>query len=155
MIMTSMNNHFDVFERLGEIEKQTSILVEEKSKLCECALTDFELVPELCKWFSDTYPCENVTSTRHLAVHRRRFVFLALLLYSPESLHLRKSTPPGLRETLASVCFGVKPCVISNDIPKIASEYKIYPNLRKQLQAIYHELMKRWGDVIAERTKRQ
>ncbi len=112
--------------------------------MCKNTLADFELIPEFYKWYCDAYPSENVTSRKQITSHRRLFVFQMLLLYSPESLQAKKRMPPGLREKLSSVYTEIKPCVISNDISVVVSDYKFYQDFKDQVQLIYGELMKRW-----------
>lgn len=131
-----MEHEFSSIFELREIYRMKDELSYKENALSKPILTDYSLLPQIYKLFSE----KCIHESRISVTDRMKFIFIALFLYAPSSLAGRKM-PDGLRAALSSLFPSLSPCVLSNNKKQTVFFYEIYKRYGEELDAAYRKIM--------------
>ena len=101
-------------------------------------LTDFNLVPKLHKLFLETFANHKEVNTVY---YRKKFLWVILFLYFPETLAGIERLPLGIRPILAK-CFNLNSKnTISDNLDGLMQLYNTYRDFRRHTSIFYERIM--------------
>lgn len=134
-----------VFSQIVEIRSirdQKARLSERERELTKPMLTDLDMIPTLYDWFKEIISQKE--TFRANVSQRKKFIFIMLILYSPNTLANGKMKR-GLRDRLVDV-FGLNSkSTISDNLNGLYISYQLYKYFRQDIHRIYTEIMNRLG----------
>lgn len=135
-----MEIKLDNVTRLIEINRSRMELKEEKARLSEPILKDWDKIPAIYEEFARIMEREDIT----LPTQRKKFLFIILYLCCPNVLAGEKM-PVGLRDILADTMSINARSVVSTDCSEVTMYYKHYSSFRNDVQRIFSELSGKFG----------
>lgn len=109
-------------------------------------LTDYSLLPGIFNIFQKYFHDRGVTDVVGNVYYRKKFLFVALCLFSPRSLHGGK-LHIGLRNTLAEI-LKMKSTPVSDNCQNLIIYYSSYRDFKKDTDAIIAEVLKEYRGYI-------
>lgn len=134
---------FSKIIELKAIREQKSRLSEREKELAKPLLKDLSLLNLLYQWFNEISSCKESQKERML--QRKKFIFIALSLYSPSTLAGDKMRI-GLRDELCKVLEINEKSTLSKSLNNIAFYYQMYKYFRLDIDVICTEILKRLRD---------
>lgn len=117
--------------RLREIAEMRRALDVEEADLVSPLVNDCRLIPKLYKWY------EANATERDAVMFRKKFVFLALCLFSMRTLtgcRMPKGMRAKLKQIFPDLASG---CSISNYMRNLVVEYLYYPDFHEDIDRLY------------------
>lgn len=110
------------------------------------ALDDLSLLPAIYEAYLSVFRRKGCEQRATKAYHRKKFLLVALYLYSPKTLAGGKMRV-GLRDRMADL-FGLNGrTAISDNCSNLLLSYNHYADFRKDVEEIYSEVVKTIGEV--------
>ena len=133
-----MRASIDLIEELTFIKQKKASIIQQEQELSKPILTDYSQVGRIYDWFKNLP--EDLLLTRQDSVHKRQFLFIIILLFSPSFL-VGDKLKRGLRNELTKV-FGFRsPSAVSNLGADVLCWYKSYQGFREKTNKIYQKLL--------------
>lgn len=129
-----------MFSKIAEIEsirEYKAQLSKREAELTKPMLTDLNLIFTIYEWFKELLGDKCVK-----VYQRKKFIFIILFLYCPESLaggRIKK----GLREKIGEVIGMKSKSIISNNLNGIVFSYRLYKYFKQDIDSLYAEIAKR------------
>ena len=98
-------------------------------------LTNVTLMGTLYEWYKEVYPHEHTGSRETNTRFNLCFIFIVLLLYSPQVL-IGSKIKFGIRDELASI-LQYSPCTISGYLQKVEFFYERYKDYKETIDFCY------------------
>lgn len=140
-----------MISELKSIRRQRMKLTERERELTTPKLTDLSLLERIYGWFNESYG-KDLSSNGECLLRRKKFLFIALLLYSPGTLAGDRMRI-GLRDRLCEVMGIGKGSTLSKSLGNIALYYRIYKYFREDIDTAYSYVMERLEDEGIVRAK--
>lgn len=133
-----MRESIDVIKELTFIKEKKAQIIQREQELSKPVLTDYKKIQVIYDWFQNLP--EELLLTKQDAVHKRQFLFIIILLFSPSFL-VGKKLKIGLRDELARVLEFKSPSAVSNLGSDVLFWYKSYQGYREKTTKIYEKLL--------------
>jgi len=124
---------------IKEIEQLQELIAIKEQQLNIPFLTDFNQIPVIYKWFLNI--SENLNQPYQVGnvIHRKKFLFIILLLYSPGTL-IGKPMLRGLRDKLAKTLKLSSRSTISDNCANLIIYYNSFKEYRNDIDLVYQQL---------------
>lgn len=139
-----MLKQFSSIMELKSIKELKSRLTKREAKLSTPLLTDMSRIPQIYDWFKEIISELNLQPNLESVTQRKKFLFVALLLFAPEVLAGGR-LPTGLRAELTKLFPKISPYAISHNISDIAFLYQHYKKFRHDIELVYDGIIKKLG----------
>jgi hypothetical protein len=126
---------------LREIKCEKEQLEKRERELAKPALEDFSLLPTLYEWFNEILADMPSPSHSDSVIRRKKFLFIAMILYCPDAL-LGYKMKSGLRKELAEM-LNISASVISNNVNDLLFIYSHYNTFMLEIERIYGNIIMR------------
>lgn len=136
-----MNDFLKILE-LKSIKEEQIRLSEKEKELSKPLLKDLSLISTIFEWYCELRGNCGLPERRDGSAFRQKFIFIILLLYSPNSLAGGKMAR-GIRDILAGILRVKTPSGISNNYSNVMDFYNIYEGYRKDMNYLYEEILNR------------
>ena len=132
-----MRECIDLIEELTFIKQKKALIIQKELELSKPILADVNQVAQIYDWFKNLP--EELLLTNQDSVHKRQFLFIVILLFSPSFL-VGEKLKRGLRDELTRV-FGFRsPSAVGNLSADVYCWYKSYQGFREKTNKIYLKL---------------
>lgn len=136
---------FSQIAEIRSIRDQKARLSERERELTKPMLTNLDMIPTLYDWFKEIISQKE--TFRANVSQRKKFMFIILILYSPDALADGKMKR-GLRDKLAEI-FGINgKSTISDNLNGLYLSYQLYKYFRQDIHRIYNEMKNRMDDSL-------
>lgn len=123
---------------------QIKLLQDQLNISLKPVLYDISLISTIYTWYKDIYPM-NIDTTRESGTRFNLcFIFIILLLYSPQIL-MGSKIKFGIRDEIARI-LGYAPCTISDYLKKVEFFYERYKDYKDTIDFCYAELYNKLND---------
>ena len=136
-----MDLDFNKIIRLKKIKVDKINLSEEEESLSKPVLTDRKLISEIYQIFKKVVSKRNCPPMFDSVTQRKKFIFIILYLYSPNTLAGGKM-PKGLRDDISKALNFHSPCTISNNCADVCFLYQNYSDFSREVEDIFKAVMK-------------
>lgn len=121
---------------IKKIRKDKKKLTQLEKQVIDPVLTNIELIPKIHAMFCEIHDKKDVKRS----LKQKEFIFLILLLFSPESL-LWYKTKKGIRDKIAIVLNLKEPVKVSKRITEVLFQYEKYGDFRDDVNLSYHRIL--------------
>ena len=128
----------NITELIREVRTKRDQIVSLQSELnisLRPIITDVTLMSDIYKWYKEIYPIEYANSRDATTRFNLCFIFISLLLYSPQVL-IGSKIKFGIRNELANI-LGYSPCTISGYLQKVEFFYEKYKDYKDTIDFCY------------------
>lgn len=136
-----MENITELIRDVRAKREQIASLQSELNISLSPVLTDISLISTLYDWYKEVYPDEKKNTRDTNTRFNLCFIFVVLLLYSPQVL-IGSKIKFGIRNKIAEI-LQYSPCTISGYLQKVEFFYERYKDYKETIDHCYESLYRR------------
>lgn len=133
-----MRPSIDIIKELTFLREKKEDITQREQEVSKPILTELKQIQIIYDWFY-SLPKEYLLTDQD-SVHKRQFLFIIILLFSP-TFFVGDKLKRGLRNELARVLHFRSPSAISNLSSDVLCWYKSYQGFREKTNRIYEKLL--------------
>lgn len=144
---TAVTFDFDKIRRLKVCREEVAGLMHIMAALEEPMLDDVSLLPSIYDAYLNVFRRRGCPEKAALVYNRKKFLLVALYLYSPRTL-VGDRTRVGLRKELANLFGLATGTAVSDNFADIVFYYESYRDFRRDVDLIFNEIVAVLGDIL-------
>lgn len=144
------------FERIFDLKDDCLVMENLKERfkmLSKPAIDDFSYITDIYAWAKEYLEKSEVPKRISNPVHRKKFIFIILALYSPSTL-VGYKIRIGLRDRISKVT-GLVSTAISHNIDDLLFYYSLYASFQDDVDNMYGYIMERLAPRLVSESQRK